>query len=611
MFPENCSFNDNEIYSLISQTEELVANHANLVSKLSQQDEDAREKLSGQMESLNQQLNANLTRLQAMLNLVEEKIAKIEHDYETVCADMTRLNSDSARRKYEDAVSQLENLHRRNLSIHLLIQNNISKAENAISSAASLNSTENTAPAIKEKQDEKDTAVDSLDNLYDIDIDRSRKDSGLQEQASFQVETVSVRIEQNATVSPVGEQMAPENKTSFEPDTGNTPADIEKIISENSYREQDYNPDCIDSLIDYTESLSGKLADFCESLPPITSENWSDSTAEDLYAARKHYQQDLHYYLGRLYEYLAAAESELRWADHNIAVFNEDTHHNSDSNSAETPDNGLMHLRKEHLNAIDKIRAEIKSMENLIADLDKKSWPYREPKRNCIPTKTDGDIIEADTSADSDNNSTKKENKQLPSGSNSIPVNTGEPKRKIFGGHTEDSAILLYTYQSRHDGGTTDLLYMTDKCISKLLQFSEILPTVDNSGYSECYEAEGLYAKKEKYKLDALQMLGYLNTHLSEVNSEIQRLQFWFENPIVDDDPRYDIDEKKEDLAARITFSKQLREDVIAMIEKNHQAVTASDKKLWPGEKPCGKLDIVDHAQLPPSKAVSSPEDIS
>ena len=597
MFPENSSINDNEIYSMISCTEELVTNHANLVSELSQQDENTEGKLSTQMESLNQQLSANLTGLQAMLNSVEEKIAKIEHDYETVCADMTKLNSDSAKGKYENAVSQLEDLHRRNLSIHLLIQNNISNVENALSSATGLTSTENIKPAMGEEQNKKDTIIDGLDNLYDIDIDRSRKDSGFQEQVSFQVETVSVRIEQNATVSPVDEQMAPENKTSFEPDTGNTPADFEKIISENSYQEQDYNTDCIDSLIDYTESLSGKLADFCENLPLITSENWRNSAAEDLYAAREHYQQDLHYYLGRLYEYLAAAESELRWADHNISVFSEDTHHNSDPNSSETPDYEFLHLRKEHLNAIDKIRAEIKSLENLMANLDKKSWPYREPKRNNASAKTEDDIIEPDKSPDPD--------------SNPKQVNTREPKRKIFGGHTEDSAILLYTYQSRHDGGTADLLYMTDKCISKLLQFSEILPTVDNSGYSECYEAEGLYAKKEKYKSDALQMLGYLNTHLSEVNSEIQRLQFWFENPIVDDDPRYDIDKKKQDLAARITFSKQLREDVIAMIEKIHQAVTASDKKLWPGEKPRGKFDIVDHAQLPPSKAVSSSEDIS
>jgi len=203
MFSENSSINDNEIYSLISHTESLVTNYTGLVSELSQQDEDTSGKLSAQMEPLNQQLSDNLSRLQAMLNFVQEKILKIEHDYETVCADMVRLNSDAAKTKYEDAVYKLEDLHRRNLSIQMLIQNNISKAENAISSATLLNSTENTAPAIKEKQDEKDTAVDGLDNLYDIDIDRSRKDSGLQEQASFQVETVSVRIEQNATVSPV------------------------------------------------------------------------------------------------------------------------------------------------------------------------------------------------------------------------------------------------------------------------------------------------------------------------------------------------------------------------------------------------------------------------
>ena len=611
MFPENCSFNDNEVYSMISHTEELVTNYANLVSELSQQDEDAGEKLSGQMESLRQQLNANLAGLHALLNSVEEKIAKIEHDYETVCADMTKLNSDSAKTKYEDAVSQLENLHLRNLSIHLLIQTNISKAENVLSSATLLSSTENTAPTTQEKQREADTADDSLDHLYDIDIDRSRKDSGLQRQAAFQVETVSVKIEQNTIVNSVGKQMVPKDKTSFEPEAGNTPADLEKVTPEKNYQDQDYNPECVDSLICYTRSLSGELVDYCKNLPPVTSDNWTNSAAEDSYAVKEHCQQHLHYYLGRLYEYLATAESELRWVDHNIAIFNEDTHHNSDSNITDISNTDFMHLQKEHLNAIDKIKAEIKSLENLIADFDKKSWPYREPKRNYISAKTDDDIIETNASVDSDNNAEDKENKELPSDSNPIILYAGEPKRKIFGGHTTDSAILLYTYQSRHDGGTADLLYMTDKCISKLLEFCEILPTVDNSGYSECYEAEGLYAKKEKYKLDVLQMLGYLNTHLSEVGSEIQRLQFWLENPIKDDDPRYDIDEKKQNLAARITFLAQLCEDIIAMIEKSNHAVTASDNKLWPGEKTREKLDVPDRAQLPPSKVMPLPGEIS
>ena len=135
-----------------------------------------------------------------------------------------------------------------------------------------------------------------------------------------------------------------------------------------------------------------------------------------------------------------------------------------------------------------------------------------------------------------------------------------------------------------------------------MLDLNTILPTVDSSGYSEYCFAENLYAKKEKYKLDVLQMLGYLNIHLAEVTSEINKLQFWLENPIKDDDPRYNLQAKQQELRDRLVVECRCRDSIVAMIEKDQKAITLADNKLWPGKKPLEQFDIPKDPSLSPPK---------
>ena len=135
-----------------------------------------------------------------------------------------------------------------------------------------------------------------------------------------------------------------------------------------------------------------------------------------------------------------------------------------------------------------------------------------------------------------------------------------------------------------------------------MLDLNTILPTVDSSGYSEYCFAENLYAKKEKYKLDVLQMLGYLNIHLAEVTSEINKLQFWLENPIEDDDLRYNVLEKQQELRDQLAVVCRCRDSIMEMIAKSQEAIVLADNKLWPGKKPLEQFDIPKDPSLSPPK---------
>lgn len=622
-----------EIDALAGQADGMISSYRNMLSLPPRKDPYAQEQLRCQIESLCQQLCDLLDKLSDALVGVEAKLAQVEHDYEAICSDKALLHSEAAREKYDNSVEQLENLHRRYISMQQLLQNNIDKIQGAISGGGPTYATGTSHSARLRRPQSEDLAPDSLDHLYDIDAVRSQQGPDFHEQQRRQIESVTVATQPDDPMdNPVREQMVSQNADPFvqkqtnihlahnndDSKTSNvTRRDqlaeqrrefsraaerIEEIVLNHVFRDQDYHLGGVEALIQGTQALSSELADYCKKLTPITAENWTDSVAEDWYAVKEHYQDCLHGHLGGLYEYLAAAESEMRWVDYNMSPNDENSPFDNDERDIESPKPELELLQKEHLGAIAQIKAEIDSLESLLARLDRKSWPYRQPKKSRPLGKNNP--IGNETSDPKDNPRSDEQtfiSTDLPSAA--IPSEGSQkdgpdeqpiisPPQRSRSGHTEDSALYFYNYKSWREGGTRDLLNVTDQAITTLLRLNDILPTVDRSGHSECYYAENQYAKKEKHKLDVLQTLGYLNIHLAEVNSEINRLQFWLENPIKDNDPRHNWQTKQQELTDRLAVDRRCRDDIVTMIARVQHSITLADNKLWPGSKPREQFDM-------------------
>ena len=633
MFTNQNVPSQNEIDALAGQADGMISSYRNMMSLPPREDPYAQERLRCQIESLYQQLCDLLEKLSGALVGVEAKLAQVEHDYETIWSDKALVHSEAAREKYDNSVEQLENLHRRYTSMQQLLQNNIDKIQGAISGGGPTYATGTSQSARLRRPQSEDLAPDSLDHLYDIDAVRSREGPDFYEQQRRQVESVTVATPPSDPMDNLArEQTESQNADPFVQKQANihpaynnddsktsnvTRRDqlaaqrrefsraaerIEDIVLHQTFRDQDYHPAGVDPLIEDVRALSNGLAAYCQKLPLITAANWTDSVAEHWHAVKEYYQSSLHRYLGSLYEYLASAESEARQVAHNMSLGRENLPSDGDEHDTESAMCDLGQLQKQHLDAITKIKAAIDSLESLLARLDRKSWPYRQPKTNRPVGKTNSAPDETSDSEDtprSDNRVSDAADDRSASmaGAGSSPDGPdGQPatlpKPRSYGGHTEDSALFLYYYQGWREGGTASLLDITDKCIDKLLKLNDILPTVDGSGYSECYYAENLYAQKEKHKLDALQTLGYLHSHLAEVTSEINKLQFWLANPIRDDDPRYNLPAKQRALRDRLAVEHRCRDDIVAMIARADEAVARADAKLWPGPKPREQFDM-------------------
>ena len=220
MFTNHGVPNQNKIDSLASQTDGMISNYRNVLSIRPSEDPYSQEQLRCQIESLYRQLSNHLDRLRSILQTVEDKILSIEHDYETVCSDMTLLNSDSARSKYDHAIMQLEDMHRKHISIHQLLQSNIGKIQSTISGGGSTYATGNSQPAPQCQPQPKDIAPDSLDHLYDIDDVRSQEGPDLYEPQCRQVESVTVATQEGTSMdNPVRKQPVSENTRPVEMDT--------------------------------------------------------------------------------------------------------------------------------------------------------------------------------------------------------------------------------------------------------------------------------------------------------------------------------------------------------------------------------------------------------
>ena len=640
MFTNHGVPNQNEIDSLASQTDGMISNYRNALSIRPREDPYSQEQLRCQTESLYRQLSSHLDRLRSVLQTIEDKILSIEHDYETVCSDMTLLNSDSARSKYDRSVMQLEDMHRKHISIQQLLQSSIGKVQSTISGGGSTYATGSSQPALLRQPQPKDMAPDSLDHLYDIDAACSREDSAYYEPQCWQAESVTLVAQQGDPIdNSVREQPVSENAVFVELNTsdmssGNDIEDLnksqrsdpeevinqhqdfiqaaermEEIILNQTFQCQDYHLSAVDSLIDDTRALLTELADYCKELPPITSENWTNSMIEHWYAVKEDYQGRMHCCLGGLYEYLAAAESEVRWVDYNMSLDYEISPFDSNERDTESPDSNLEQLRNEHLGAITKIKAEIDSLESLLVSLDKKSWPYRQPKKDYSLDKLEQDPNES-SAPDPKHPSTDQVSVAANSPAAMVKSDdskedgpaeqpTDSPYYRPCSGHTEGSALFFYNYKTGREGGTKDLLDVTDQAITTLLKSNDVLPTIDSSEY---YYAENVYARKEKYKLDVLQTLRYLNIHLCEVTSEMNKLQFWLENPIKDDDPRYNVQTKQQELRDRLAVKLRCRDGIMAMIAKAQKAIVLADEKLWLGKKPLEQFDVPKGPSLSPPK---------
>ena len=628
MYTQNHLTDDHQVDLLISHTDKVIANYRNLVSNLPFCDSYQQPSLEAQIEAAWQQLTGHGDKLSAAKETVMQTITAIEHDYGKLCEDMADIGSGNARQKYDQAISQLENTHRQKLSLYELIAGSISKLERVIASGRPAVKTEKPTPlaarkpiqetankkcgfpAIAGQPEQKNISsgkginkpiIDKdLNNLYELDCLGKNKSGSSKPGPKTKVvntaqpetpadETTKPKRKpyvwdtKSKTVIPIPDypddtrESLPPGCSDFKEYLDSAAEKMEDVLTERSYKVLDYAPDRVDNVIDYTHSLSKQLKDYCDHLTPIDSLEKIDANIEDEYAIKEHYQQRLYNAAGLLYEYRAAAESNLRWIQANKILAKEKSP--PDSLLPVTAPDILAEHEKQHTIAIEKIDAELKSLQSLIAYFDKKSFPYRDPQKNINIANNDEPVEPANPGP------------KVKTPLDDIAPEKIEPCRKPASGRSTDSAIYTYRYRSFRDGGTGDLLSATEKCIDHLLTFNAVLPAIDMEGYSDCIQAESQYALKEKHKLDLLQMIGHLNAHGAELTSEINRLTSWISHPVNTDDPRFDLAQKRRQLNEKCLSYNRLLAQITEMIEKSHAAVIEADQKLWPGEKPRDKFD--------------------
>ena len=535
MYPQSHLTDEYHIDLLINHTGKVITNHRNLVSRLLSCDKYQQQMLEAQIEATWQQLTEHCDKLAAAKEAVMQTITAIEHDYGKLCDDMANIGSDSARHKYDQAISQLENTHRQKLSFYELITANLSELESVISSAHTAVKTERLIDLPDRRSINKPVVDKDINNLFELDLLRKDKSGSSKLCSETIVDTIKPEESANIIINPEKIYTWDNESPIIRPDTPDSSCDLreslpsgyndlkdnldiaaekmEDVLVERSYKVLDYAPGRVNSVIDYTHLLSKRLKEYCGYLTPIPSLDRIDANIEDEYAIAYNYQHSLYNAVGLLYEYRTAAESELRWVQANKAIVAENP--SPDSLLPNTAPDILDGYEKQHTAAIEKIDVELKSLEALIASFDRKSFPYRNPEENTRS-------VSHNKAAESTQPETK-----ITLSLDSTENQQTEAALRSASGHSTNSAIYLYRYRNFRDGGTLDLLATTKKCIEHLLKFNEILPAVDMNGYSECIQAESQYALKEKHKLDLLQMIGHLNAHRAELTSEITKLTFW------------------------------------------------------------------------------------
>ena len=151
------------------------------------------------------------------------------------------------------------------------------------------------------------------------------------------------------------------------------------------FRGPDYTPSMVDSLLEHVNEVIEEFRNAMRILPLVDDEGHSDCPfAEDLYAEKARWQEELQFLLGKLHEYQAGSQAEIRRCMRNQAVVEEDQRRLDGEHARDQydqADDRVLSEYRQNRRARELLTAKIRVVASVLGEARERMFPGRRPRK--------------------------------------------------------------------------------------------------------------------------------------------------------------------------------------------------------------------------------------